>query len=294
MNKKTITKYTILTLLMFINAINYNLFLYPLNIVAGGTNGISIVLSSILDIKPSIIILTINILILIISLKILSKEKIISALFVSFIHPFFIEITSFIAELNLIDTTDILLICLISGIISGWIGGLVYKMNLNQGGTALIVDMLYEKLKISKSKSTLIINIIIITLGMFTFGATITMYAIFLMIINSTVLNKILLGTSKNKMIYIVTTKEKEISELLIKRFGYGATIIDGKGGYLNDKKRIIMTVIQTKDYYTLKKKIASVDPSVFFIVTDSYESINEYKITNENSRILWYNMFNI
>ena len=58
-------KYILLTLSLFFAAINFNLFLKPLNLVTGGTQGLVIIINKFLDIKPSILILIINIISLI-------------------------------------------------------------------------------------------------------------------------------------------------------------------------------------------------------------------------------------
>ena len=54
--EKFFYNYSVLIVTLFVSAINYNLFLRPLKIVAGGTNGLSIIFENIFSIEPSIFI----------------------------------------------------------------------------------------------------------------------------------------------------------------------------------------------------------------------------------------------
>ena len=59
-------KYIILIISLFFAALNFNLFLKPLNLVTGGNQGVAIIIKHLTKLKPSFIILIINIIALII------------------------------------------------------------------------------------------------------------------------------------------------------------------------------------------------------------------------------------
>ena len=52
----------------------------------------------------------------------------------------------------------------------------------------------------------------------------------------------------------------------------HGVTVFKAKGGYRKKEGKVLMTVLPTKDFYTLKSGIKRIDKLAFFIVTDSYE----------------------
>ena len=52
----------------------------------------------------------------------------------------------------------------------------------------------------------------------------------------------------------------------------HGVTVLDARGGYTGNHEKMIMCVIPTKEYYIFKEGIRNIDPSAFFVVTDSYE----------------------
>ena len=84
--------------------------------------------------------------------------------------------------------------------------------------------------------------------------------------------DRVVLGTSDNKMFYIVTKKDEEVKEFILKYLNHGVTIFKGKGGYSKNNENVLMAVLPTKDYYRLKEGINEIDKDAFFIVTDSYE----------------------
>ena len=84
------------------------------------------------------------------------------------------------------------------------------------------------------------------------------------------------LGISSNKTFLIITAKEKEVKDYLLNDLKYDFTEFNAKGGFTNHKSKIIMSVIDTKDYYKLKEGINIIDPKAFISIIDNYESINK------------------
>ena len=53
---------------------------------------------------------------------------------------------------------------------------------------------------------------------------------------------------------------------------GHSVTVFDVKGGFLEQKRRVLLTVIPTREYYRVTEGIKEIDPNVFFVVTDAYQ----------------------
>ena len=52
----------------------------------------------------------------------------------------------------------------------------------------------------------------------------------------------------------------------------HGVTVLEGRGGYTGDRKKVIMCIIPTKEYFVAKEGIKKIDKDAFFLVTDAYE----------------------
>ena len=130
-------KYIYLTFFLLVASLNFNLILKPLELVTGGTQGFALLITSIIKIKPSFIILIINITTLIISYFCLSKSTTYGTLAASFIYPICVKLTSFIPNISYI-AHHILLSSIIAGIICGLTGGYIYKLGFSAGGVSTI------------------------------------------------------------------------------------------------------------------------------------------------------------
>lgn len=265
-------KYSILTLLMLISAINYNLFINPCRIVAGGTNGISIITEQVFKFDPSIVILVLSLAILIITIVLNEREMFKSALYASLIYPLFVSITKIASQTIVIDYSNLLVITLFAGIISGIISGIICKFEMSQGGIVLISQIISKKFKLSVSTINFIINLSIVITGGFIFGISTIMYAIIFLYVNKIVMNRIIVGVSQKKMFYIITTEENGVTDYIVNKLKSSYTLFNAKGGFEYKKKSVIMTIISNSDYFRLKEGIHEIDKKAFFIITDSYQ----------------------
>ena len=104
-------------------------------------------------------------------------------------------------------------------------------------------------------------------------------YAILVIFINSTLIDKIMLGISESKVFYIHTTKTQEVQKAIVS-LGTGYTVLKSDGSYDSEDNNIIMCVITTKDYYLLKNIVQRLDPEAFFVITDCYQAYGGYRKT--------------
>ena len=273
-NKQTKKGYRLFLILisLLLSALLYNLFLLPLKLVTGGTNGLATITHYLYNINPSHMVMLVSLSLIIIGYMYLGKEKTTGTLIACFLYPVFLELTSNIGNYIKIDTSYTLLLVLFSGVLSGIANGLMYKSGYSNGGFPIISQILYEKYKISIAKTNLVINIIIVLLGAVFFGWTNALYAMVFLYINSIIMDKVLLGISKNKAFYIITTKENEIKQYIIEVLNHTVTTFNVKGGFLSNKRRVLLAVVPTREYYKLTEGIKKIDSEAFFVVTDAYQ----------------------
>jgi uncharacterized membrane-anchored protein YitT (DUF2179 family) len=202
----------------------------------------------------------------------LGKKKTRGTLIAAILYPLFVYLTSFLRPLINIDMSDMLMISILVGVISGFCNGLLYKTGFSNGGLPVISQILNKKFKIPMGKSNLVINSIIVLIGGYYFGLNMIMYAIIINYINSIIVDKIMLGISKNKSIYIVTKEKEKIKKFIIEDMKHSVTILKGEGAYLNKKEDVILSIIPTREYFEVTESIKLIDPDVFYIVSDAYE----------------------
>ena len=269
--KKQIMRYIILFISLLLSAVLYNLLLLPLNLVTGGTSGVAIITKALYGINPALMIFLLSIACVVISFLYLGFDKTMTTIAASIIYPILVELTSPIAQFFPKDA-DVLLIVIFAGVLNGVSAGLIYKTGFNSGGSSAITQVLFEQKRISIALSNLIINGFIVIIGAFFFGSNNALYAILYLYITNIVTDKVLLGISNNKAFYIITNKEEEVNDYIMRILGHSVTIFDVKGGFLEQKRRVLLAVIPSREYYRVTEGIKEIDPDVFFVVTDSYE----------------------
>ncbi len=260
----------------FLSALAFNLFLAPYNIVTGGISGVSLVVSKFYKIDISLFVLILSLSFLFLSLILLDKKSTLRTVAGSLLFPFFLKSTAHITNLINLGNTNIVVILLYGGIISGFATGLILKTGYTTGGFQVLYQIVHKYFKISIGNASLICNGLLIIFGGLVYGMSNLLYAIVVLYISSLITDRVILGVSDRKSFYIVTEHEKEIREFIVNKMHHSFTVVDVKGGYSNDKKKMLMCVIPTYEYVFMKEVILSIDKDAFFLITDAYETLGD------------------
>lgn len=270
--KKLISRYIMMILALLLSALVFNIFIVPTNIVAGGVNGISIITKYVYGWDPSIVMFIVSFILLIFSLMYLGAERTSGTVVATFLYPIFVELTSHITEYINVETNDLVLISIFVGVIGGLANGIMYKTGFSSGGLPIISQILYKKFRIAASKSSLIVNGIVVFVGGLFFGWTMVMYALIILFINSFMLDRVILGISNNKAFYIITSEDEIIKRYIIDKLNHSVTVFDVKGGFLEKKRKVLLTVVPSREYFTVTEGIKEIDKDAFFLACDAYQ----------------------
>ena len=267
---KGIKKYATLSLGLFLYALAYNLFLKPNNIVAGDVDGIANIFKGIIN--PNLLITILCVTLLIISFPLLGVKTTMGSVIGTILFPIFVTLTSDISKYIIIDTNDLLLISIVAGVIRGTGYGLTFKMGFTTGGTDILNQIVAKYFHTSIGTAMLIVDGSIVVAGGFVYGFSSMLYALIILYLLSFITDKIMLGISKSKSFYIITSEEEKVKDYIMNELGHGVTIFSVKGGYTKEKQKMLMCVVPTREYYKLKEGISAIDKDSFFVITDSYE----------------------
>lgn len=264
-------RYLLLLIGVLLVSLAYNLLILPIKIVYG-MSGVGVILNGVYGLNPSIVILIGDLLLLILSWFTLGFEKTKNSIIGSILLPIFIQLTANVGDYIIIDTSDVLLITIIGAVINGFGLGLVFKSGFTTGGTDILNQIVAKYGKTSIGNAMFLTDGVIIFFGMFAFGWTQLMYSLISLYIISLMTDKVVLGISNSKAFYIITTNETDVKNYIMRSLGHGVTVLDGRGGYTGNHKKVIMCVVPTSEYFALKEGIHEIDKDAFFLVSDAYE----------------------
>lgn len=257
---------------VLVYALAFTIFFSPKNIVTGGTTGLSIIFRDLLGVSSSVTVFVVSFVLLVIGYFLLGKYNTIKTIFGVILLPIFMEFSSIFQGILDLSETSLFLVVLFGGVMMGLGNGMIIRSGYSVGGFQTMYQILYKYFGISIGKSTLWINGALIVVSGFFFGFSNSLYAVIGLYVSSVITDKVMLETSVTKTFYIVTEKEKAISQYIVENLGYGVTVMNARGGYTNDRKKILMCAVPTRQYYRLREVIQTIDKDVFFLITDTYE----------------------
>lgn len=257
---------------VLVYAIAFSIFFSPRNIVTGGSTGLSLILRDLLGVDTSISVFVVSFILLVIGYFLLGKYNTIKTFFGVILLPIFMEFSSVFQGIFDVSDSSLFLTVLFGGVMMGLGNGMIIRSGYSVGGFQTLYQILYKYFGISIGKSTLWINGVLIVISGFFFEFSNSLYAVIGLYVSSVITDKVMLETSVTKTFYIVTEKEKDISQYIVENLGYGVTVVEARGGYTNDKKKVLMCAVPTRQYYRLKEVIQMIDKDVFFLITDTYE----------------------
>ena len=169
---------------------------------------------------------------------------------------------------------DMFLASVYGGILIGIGLALVLKANTSTGGTDLIAHIA-QNYKINLKMSTIItvVDAIVIGANLIAFKKLqVGLYSVIAIYIIGKMIDIVFEGVNFCKIIYIVSDKYEELTEIINMQMKRGATGLYAKGSYTQKNKMVIMRVSKRNDIEKIKAISKRVDPNSFIIVTDARE----------------------
>ena len=85
-------------------------------------------------------------------------------------------------------------------------------------------------------------------------------------------LDLVLYGGDSAKMLYIISTRQEQISERILTEIGIGVTYLKAEGAYTKSDKKVIMCVCRKYNYTKIREIVKEEDIDAFFIVSSANE----------------------
>lgn len=276
-SKKLILEFIGVTVGCIFMGIGINMFFKPYTIAPGGLSGLSVVLSKITGLSVSTIMLAIGIPLLLFSIKILGKRDAIKTFIGMILLSSVIKVTEPLAYIQ--ATQDILLSSISGAILLGIGLGVVFSVDGSTGGTDLIALMLnrvFPNMSVSKCL-TIIDGMVVLSAGIANRNLETGLYSAIALYIIVKVIDAIISGFEYSKAFMIITSDPEKLRNAIVHDVRKGVTLLEGKGGYTNDDKHILLVVVNKKQQEVhLKRLIKKEDPDAFIIVSDVHEVLGE------------------
>lgn len=269
-NRETFQNILLVILGNFVLALAVQMFVLPYNILSGGVAGVSVALEPIFHVDPDVLI---NILVyglFILGFLVLGKEFAAKTFFSSLIYPIFI---SFLSHRVPYVEIDPLLASIYGGLLAGIGIGLTIRAGASSGGMDIPPLIINKFTNIPVSALIMIVDALTVLLGLFTYGLKAVLIGLISVYTSGLAINKVItLKGSSAKEVKIISNHYEEISQCIQDAIGRGTTLLHGEGGYTHNEKRIILVIVDEKQYTELMKIIDEMDPDAFVFSSDTTE----------------------
>ena len=265
---KKVFEYVLLTIGSIIVAGSLELILAPNGLVDGGVTAIAIMANKVAGLPLYGVFLGINIPILLFTAKVMGKKFFIRTSYANVVTTLgLIYLKPFPAI-----TTSELLIVLYGGVLFGVGVGIVVKMGGAIDGSEMLAVWMNKHFKVPISTFLLAVNAVIFIFVAILFSIEQAMFSLAIFYIVTKMIDFILDGINQGKSVMIISGKNKEIGDLLMKELQLSVTYLHGEGGFLGEHKRIIYCIITNRCIYPkMKELVLSVDPTA--IIEASYST---------------------
>ncbi|MCH5331176.1 MAG: YitT family protein [Alistipes sp.] len=287
-------------------AVGYVFFINPYNIVPGGVYGASIVMHNIF---PSVQIGTFGYMfdvpLMLISLLIFGRTFGARTLVAALTTPGLMNILTRIVypkeALESLDpaqllhghidlSNDLILATIVGSVLIGIGSGLVVRNQATTGGTDIIAMILQKYCHINFSNGVLLADSVVVLSGLIVIGFGIgnpeaaesmgwilSLYSLISIYIISRVIAYVIDGASYDKMIFIISDGHRdELRKLIVEDLDRSATYIKACGMYTGKEHEMLFLVVSRKEIQMVQRRVKSIDPKAFMVVTDAYDTFGE------------------
>lgn len=242
-------------------------FINPNHISPGGLTGIAAIVNYLFSLPTGLVLFLLNIPVLLlgyfkISGKFIFKTLLVTAFISAFIDLFAASIPVFQGER------------LLAAIFGGAVSGLGLAVVMLRGATTGGVDVIAKVLRLkfpylSMGRLVLILDGFVVALAAVCYRDIETaLYTMVSLFVSSKVMDAILYGADKGRLLFIITSRGTEIANALFQSVRRGVTVVSVEGGYHRQSREMLMCALRQQEVNRAVNTVRETDPAAFTVVT--------------------------
>ena len=274
--KKTLLPVLIITLGSAVYALGFVWCYAPNGIAFGGITGVAQIVNFLIPALPiGVTVIVLNIPLFVLGWRLIGGRLLVTSLYAMALSSVFIDVLTPLYDWPPMEP---LLACIFGGVLLGLSLGLVFQQGATTGGTDLLARLLKLKLAwLPMGKLLMGIDLAVILAVAAVFGTlNAAMYGLVALYITSIVMDGVLYGMDTAKVAYIISDKNQDISDMLVREMDRGVTILHGQGAYSGAEKNVLMCAFKQREIAAIKAAVKGIDPAAFLIVCDAHEVLGE------------------
>ena len=263
---------TVIVLASLLQAFAVNYFTLHYRFPDLGVSGIAVLTNYMFGISPNWVILTGNILLVIWAWRDLNLRFLGLTLIAIFTFSTGLSIFA-LYPLTLPD--DKFMATVITGLLKGFAGGLMFNVGGSGGGTDIIAAALRRRYGIEVGRFSIFINMFILALSISVVGLEAVVYGAVGLYVNGVTVDSVTRSFDKRKQAIIITNIPDELSAY-INSMHKGVTRLEGRGGYTGQVRPVLITLLEPRQVVLLKRFLKEHDEKAFVSICDASEVLGQ------------------
>ena len=159
----------------------------------------------------------------------------------------------------------------ISGVLKGIAGGMVFNTGGSGGGTDIIAAVMRRRHGIEIGQLSMVLNLFVLGLSLGVVGLSSVVYGVVGLYVLGTTLDNVMHSFDRRKQAFIITNIPDEVG-LFITSTGRGVTRLEGRGVYTGQARPVLIALLEARQVVQLKKFLQEKDPMAFVSICDAAE----------------------
>ncbi len=241
----------------------------------GGLTGVATALNFMLGLPSGLVLFVANIPILVLGLLKFGGIFIIKTAVATVLLSFSLTVTDLLLPVFYIDK---ILAAVFGGILMGLGLSLIMLRGATTGGVDIIAKLINRRFRhITVGRIILIMDAAVIAFASFAYkNIESALYSVISMYATSLVMDAVLYGADKGKLIYIVTSAEKQVCKDINEVLRRGVTVLSAKGGFTGKERSLLLCTLRRHEVSAVYEILNRHDRNAFIFVSDVGEIIGE------------------
>ena len=280
--KKMLKEYAIITAGIFVVALAVYFFLMPSNVVIGSMAGLIMVISEFIPLKISVLTFIANAILLTIGFLLVGKEFGAKTVYCSLLMSVYLAIFEILFPNFTSFTNDQFLDALCYLVVVSVGLALLFNANASSGGLDIVAKLMNKFLHIEMGKAMAISGMVTAATSVLVYDSKSVILSILGTYANGLVIDYFIDGFNKRRHVCILSKEHEKIQAYIVNELKQGVTLYKAIGGYKNDEKIELITILDRVNYAKLLQYVHSVDEHAFMTVSTTNEVIGHWNIKNK------------
>ena len=265
--KSILIEINILTIAIDIIAVAVYFFLVPSHTSISSMSGLGIVLSNFVPLPLSVITMILNVVLLIIGFFTCGKEFGLKTVYTSVMLPVFLGIFEniFPNTGSITDSQELDVLCYILVVSVGL--SILFNRNASSGGLDIVAKIINKYFHLELGKAMSLSGMCVALSAALVYDKKTVVLSVLGTYFNGIVLDHFIFDHNIKRRVCIITKKEEELRQFIVRDLHSGATIYEAIGAYNMEKRNEIITIVDKGEYQKLMKYINQEDPEAFITV---------------------------